>query len=570
MDVLLINPPEQVPVRPILYPPVIPRGLLITSTVLKRAGFKVKILDLRCLNLNANAISDICKQYEPEFVGISIHGVPFLKPAITCITESKRIWPKSKILIGGFLAKTAKNDLKRYLPKDVIIHDGDADIDNKKLLSSIGVTSANQSNVNKIISQDKNRYDVPKIDLKDLFTAGYSNPLEPYLTKDFELYTETQRGCPYGCRYCGTFPRGNKNVLFRRTEDVMDEMKDQLLLMHQLNIKNPRYWITDETFTIDRNHAIEICKLFKDELPDVRWRAQTRADCVDPELLAVMKKSGCYELSFGIESLSDEVLKRVSKGSNSNQGITAMTMARDAGLKVRAILIVGLPGDSNSSMLRTFQLLSKFDPDSCQIYIYHPVPGSPEVLSQSGKNGSNKLFENGFSHMGFHEAPDTAVGDMSREDIIRWYIAGNSYFKTKLNPLGDQKQLSNLIINRGINSINEKSMKKNSQLKDVMKSSKVNNGSWYPRLKSGMVYVETSTGGLLCDSGDPNEAVKDDLLRRTYEVGINMFKMLSYCYGDFTVDEIIWYMENSNNHKIYKTEDVVSDLNDLKNNGLVY
>ena len=570
MDVLLINPPEQVPVRPILYPPVMPRGLLITSAVLKRAGFKVKILDLRCLNLNASTISDICKQYEPEFVGISIHGVPFLKPAISCITESKRIWPNSKILIGGFLAKTAKNDLERYLPKDVIIHDGDADVDSKKLLSSMGVSIAGQKGINKEISQDKNRFDVPKIDLNDLLTLGFSNPWKPYLTQDFELYTETQRGCPYGCRYCGTFPRGAKNVLFRHPEDVIEEMKNHLLSMRQVNIDTPRYWITDETFTLNRNHTIEICRLFRKELPGIRWRAQTRADCVDPEILAVMKKSGCYELSFGIESLSDEVLKRVSKGSNSNQGITAMTMAREAGLKVRAILIVGLPGDSNSSMLRTFELLSKFDPDSCQIYIYHPVPGSPEVLSQSSKNGANNLFENGFSHMGFHEAPDMAVGDMSREDIIRWYIAGNSYFKTKLNPLGDHKQLSKVIINHGINTLKKNPVIKELSLKDVTKNSNVEKGNWYPRLKSGVVYVETSGGGLLCDSGEPNEEVKDDLLRRTYEVGTNMYELLSYCYGEFNVDEIISYVQNSNNSMSYKTEDVVSDLTDLRNKDLVY
>jgi len=128
VKLLLIEPPEQVPPRPLLYPTVIPRGLLITAAVLRERGASVKVFDLRSLNVAPESVAERWEGQSPDAAGVSVHGVPSLKPARECIQVCHRVWLTARMVVGGFLAKAAGQFIRQYIPKFVDICGADSDV----------------------------------------------------------------------------------------------------------------------------------------------------------------------------------------------------------------------------------------------------------------------------------------------------------------------------------------------------------------------------------------------------------------------------------------------------------
>lgn len=553
-------------------------------------GHEVRSLDLRCLNKHPSAIDSLCGGFIPDVVGLSIHGVPCIRPARECIVACRNAWPKAKFIAGGFLVKAAAEFVREHMPGDIQLFAHDSERSVEELAECLVDNKPPRPTTARIASTNgQDSYAVPKIDFGDLISPYY-HPLIPYLASDFEIHIETQRGCPYGCRYCGTFPRSPKEMLRRDPDEVVEEMEALLRQVHEVKPGRYSYWVTDETFTADRGHAVRFCEQLLKSPRHFTWRAQTRADLVDAEILSLMRRSGCSQISFGIESLSDAVLRRASKGTDSDTGLAAMTIARKVGLKVRVILIIGLPGDSYTSIKRTFELLEQFGPDACQLYIYHPVPGSPEFEVNSAKTLTGlRAMTKELSRVGFLEAPTKGVGDLSRSDIVRWFLAANHVFPTRFNPRGDNRQLSRCaqgwrlvrcnaeqvdplgklnyygrqaLLEIAIASTGEftreeivaRAQKVSGlpsheiegilveaslvALRSLFSSSNHGNGELQPRLAPGIVLVRTSRGGLLCEAQPQSWKFVDDLLRRTYAVREDGYETLLRCNGHYSVQEI--------------------------------
>jgi hypothetical protein len=590
LRVLLIEPPEQIPPRPLLYPPVLPRGLLITSAVLQSMGHDVRVLDLRCLNRHPSEILDLCQGFCPDVIGVSIHGVPNLLRARECLAFCRRAWPKAFLLAGGFLVKVAPGFVRAHLPPDVALFDGDSDA---SALSLRHFLESKDGCVHDALpagsAEHVGTYSIPPIDYSVLLSPA-GGPFAPYLTDDFELHLETQRGCPHACSYCGTFPRGAHSMLFRDPREVVDEMKAMAAQVEKLGGRSLRFWITDETFTASRSHATAFCRELLARLPGVQWRAQTRADAVDDELLDLMKRAGCYEVSFGIESLSNDVLRGVSKATDGSTGLMAMTRARKVGLKVRAILIIGLPHDSYECIRTTFRLLSDFQPDSCQIYIFHPVPGSPAFDSfVAEETVGSKHTERALRSVGFLEAPELAIAHSGHNEIVRWFVAANAGFPTSFCPIGDPAQLHRIgqgfrpsggglgldrippglpgpgrlaFLEVSIGSTGEFTRDEvidraarvsglsPEQVANLMSArcpprhgrellgSAQHKDAESPKLVADVVLVRSSVGGFLCDARLDREDRTDDILRRTYALRDDAYEILLRCNGHYSVPQI--------------------------------
>lgn len=587
---------------------------------MKRLGYEVKVVDLRCLNKHPSALASICDGYAPDIVGVSVHGVPNLLPARNCITICQRIWPEARVIAGGFMVKASPEYVRRHLPPGVQLFTGDSEVLGRSLDEALGGGRAEKiSFPRKDFPGEPKVFSVPEIDCHDLISLG-QHPLAPYLSSDFEIHLETQRGCPYRCRYCGTFPRGPNRILLREPGEVVEEMKR--LLNQARGVRNGHYsfWITDETFTADKDHAHAFCESLLSEPVRYHWRAQTRADLVDGEILSLMKRAGCKQISFGIESLSDDVLKRVSKGVDAEDGMAALAMARKAGLSVRVILIIGLPGDSYSSVKRTFRLLESFKPDSCQLYIYHPVPGSPEFDADSGRaNARLADEERELAHAGFLEAPAAGMGDLSRSDIVRWFLVANYVFPTRFNLRGDRRQLNRCNIgwrpNDRVDARSYSIEKIPSKYRlafleiaiastgeftreEVLERAQQISGlshhevegilaKWphfsfsltspdekrgeerAPRLLPGVVLVRTSRGGLICDAFRQNDLSHDDLLRRTYVLSRHVYEIALRCIGRYGVAEVA-YAVNRLCSKPRMTPAVVQEhILDLQKHGFI-
>jgi radical SAM superfamily enzyme YgiQ (UPF0313 family) len=119
---------------------------------------------------------------------------------------------------------------------------------------------------------------------------------------------------------------------------------------------------------------------------DVTWSCLGRADRVDPDLLALMKKAGCWHISYGIESGDPKILKSVNKNLDLEQVRLAIEWSRAAGLRTKGFFMVGFPGETRETLEATRALALSLALDDITVMQLTPFPGSAlyEIASQFG------------------------------------------------------------------------------------------------------------------------------------------------------------------------------------------
>jgi radical SAM superfamily enzyme YgiQ (UPF0313 family) len=135
----------------------------------------------------------------------------------------------------------------------------------------------------------------------------------------------------------------------------------------------------DDTLGGDRERLLALCEgLQRRGLHRrVRWDGCLRADQADAELLAEMKSAGCIQVEFGFESGSDAALRRLAKGTTTELNRRAVRLAREAGLRLFADIMVGLPGETEEEFKATVGFLRWARPEVVSASRLCPLPGTP-------------------------------------------------------------------------------------------------------------------------------------------------------------------------------------------------
>jgi radical SAM superfamily enzyme YgiQ (UPF0313 family) len=167
----------------------------------------------------------------------------------------------------------------------------------------------------------------------------------------------------------------------RSPENVVDEI-EWLIDVH----KAEALTFYDDTLTFDKKRIYMICDEIIKRKIDRPWDCQTRVDQVSSELLAKMRKAGCQQVFFGIESGSQEILDAVNKKTSIQQNENAIKLAKDEGLFVTISLIIGYPGETRDTLRQTFNFVRKVKPDNVYLCVATPYPGT-ELRNLVEKNG---------------------------------------------------------------------------------------------------------------------------------------------------------------------------------------
>jgi anaerobic magnesium-protoporphyrin IX monomethyl ester cyclase len=180
----------------------------------------------------------------------------------------------------------------------------------------------------------------------------------------------TSRGCPFTCDFCSR-PIFGADMRTRSVNNIVDEVEEIEALGYD------RVWFSDDCFTLNRNHLLSVCKEIGRRGLDVGWECLSRVDTMDSEVAEGMKRAGCIEVFFGIESGNDSVLSLMKKRITTAQAKRAVYAAKAAGLKVGAFFIVGYPGESNKTVLDTVRFASGLPLDYLSFTMPYPIPGTP-------------------------------------------------------------------------------------------------------------------------------------------------------------------------------------------------
>ncbi len=178
------------------------------------------------------------------------------------------------------------------------------------------------------------------------------------------------RGCPYQCVFCNSTVMGpRRSVRFRSAEHVVEEIRN---LKEEWGIQAIRF--QDDTFTLNTPRLRRMTELLACE--PISYRCFGRVDRCRPETTELLARGGCRHISFGVESGSDEILRRMRKGQTANDIRRGIANAKAAGLVTRVFLIVGFPGESWDTVQETVDLMLECQPDEFAAYPLIPYPGT--------------------------------------------------------------------------------------------------------------------------------------------------------------------------------------------------
>jgi radical SAM superfamily enzyme YgiQ (UPF0313 family) len=190
----------------------------------------------------------------------------------------------------------------------------------------------------------------------------------------------TSRGCPFDCLFCGNPHR--KSYRERSAESSLKEMCE-------IVDQGFRYVdMKDDIFTLNRRRCLKMCKLIVQKEIEIRWGCETRADFVDPHLLRWMRKAGCTNIRFGIET-GNERMRKILKGGNLTNWVIkkAVRCVKRAGIEVVGYFMFGHPGETLTDMRQTLSFALKLNPDYAEFNLSIPIPGSRlfELAVSEGK-----------------------------------------------------------------------------------------------------------------------------------------------------------------------------------------
>jgi radical SAM superfamily enzyme YgiQ (UPF0313 family) len=172
--------------------------------------------------------------------------------------------------------------------------------------------------------------------------------------------------------------------------------------------------IEDDTFVIVKDRVREFCERLIAEKLKLSWSCLGRADRVDPDLLKLMRRAGCWQLSYGIESGDPDILKSMHKRLSLDQIRQALQWSREAGLRTKGFFIVGFPGETRETLERTRRLACSLPLDDISVMQMTPFPGS-ELYSMADQAGT---FNRDWRQMNVINTVFVPHG-LTREDLER-------------------------------------------------------------------------------------------------------------------------------------------------------
>jgi len=388
--ILLINPPFNI--FKSNYNTSISVGLLSIASYLKEKGVSVKIIDgIRQKNYKELILKELS---DTDFVGLSVMTMQ-VSSALEISGVIKKRKPNIPIIWGGVHPT--------LFPKETVNHE----------LVDIAIVGEGEETLWEMIRKNKSKNKKSLLKIESIPLPDWSLMPENILKNITLVPAYTSRGCPSQCSFCINSITCNSWRGYS-PEKVLEGLKVIKKYPHFKN-KPIRFW--DENFFTNIKRAKKIVEeIIKQDLI-TPWETTIRVDyindkMVNDEFLSLLKQSGCYLLSYGGESGSERILKKINKGTNPEQIIYSAKQTLKHKIIPQYSFMVGLPGETRSDMGETIKVINKLTKLSPKIQIlgpqaFRPYPGSAlykECLESGWKSPQSldewaNLVDNELNHL---------------------------------------------------------------------------------------------------------------------------------------------------------------------------
>jgi len=376
MKIVLISNPVDRRQKPD-YPPL---GVAYLGAVAHQQGHKVLLLDGGLLTISQ--IVSKTQKFSPEIVGVTCWTIGRGEVWKLCNALEKTI-PSAILILGGPHATIYSDHVfKQTHATAVVLGEGERTFSdllgalcNGKDLRKIPGLALRNEDGSSFYTEVRQR-------IKDINTIPF-----PYYA-GFEHFNFSRygghpplpvpsaaiissRGCVFDCSYCASVRFWGRVWRGRSSENVLEEIG---WLVEEFGVKSLFFY--DDNFPVNKNRAIAICEGIIKNGWDIKWACCSHVKMINRELLKAMKASGCVAIDFGVESGDANILKNTNKCQSCEDIERAFNLVNGADISPQAYLMVGNPGENESTIGNTIELIGRINPRICGANILWLLPGT--------------------------------------------------------------------------------------------------------------------------------------------------------------------------------------------------
>ncbi|MBL4623536.1 MAG: cobalamin-dependent protein [Flavobacteriales bacterium] len=379
-------------------------GLAFIAASLRDQGHEVKVFDYEVHRQNFEQVEADIQSFRPDVVGMTGYITNMRRCAATA-ELTKRLLPDAFVIIGGpQVSIFPKSGLDSPHVDLCVLSEGEVVIRNvlnvlaqgNEFSDVKGVAYRDESgevvvNERESLVDDLDIFPSPALDLYDM--NAYKPPTHVRGKKVAHLLSS--RGCPFQCTFCETKLTFGQTLRYHSIEGVIREMGGLI----QQGYDSFQFY--DDISTLHQPRTKELCQAIIDKGWKIQWMCFTRTNCVSDELLSLMKKAGCYLITFGAESGNDELLKMIKKQVTVAKNLIGIQLTRKHKILASSSFMLGLPTETKEQTLKTIDFAMTSGLDYAVFPILEPYPGTElwddckkhGEFDSSGKYSNNLLSE---------------------------------------------------------------------------------------------------------------------------------------------------------------------------------
>jgi anaerobic magnesium-protoporphyrin IX monomethyl ester cyclase len=344
-------------------------GILKIGAVLEQAGWEVDHLDLTGVANYEEAAAD--------YKGCELFAITATTPQIPAAVRIRKVL-KGKTILGGphptLVHAAVKRGNQRALAAldflmqnfdTVVAGDGEKSI--FRAIREYGLIDADDPKSDLwVSSKEFSESPLPARHLVDMASYHYTVDGEKATSAVFQL------GCPFECGFCGgRFSPMLRRIRSRTADSVVAEM---LAINEKYGLRGLMAY--DDELNVNKG-LVDLCQKIKATSIDWRLRGFVKAELFNEEQAKAMYDAGFRWLLCGFESAHPRILKNINKKASLEDNTRMLRTAHKYGLKVKALMSFGHPGESEETILATRDWLLAEKPDDFDCTVITTYPGTP-------------------------------------------------------------------------------------------------------------------------------------------------------------------------------------------------